>query len=281
MGLSLDTPLVNTPLQSCESLLAEHQTMEGYLDSWEKRIQGFVAETVFSPNDKEALQELLKTICHELNTHFACEEQVLFPAVSPYHPMVLMEAEHEELLALRTTCMDHFNSGRYDAFVETSKPFITYLREHMARENGGIFPVCEQALTHEEKQQVIDGMNAIRTLAKIEVIPDIMRPEKTAQRLTMPLDDIPERPVMVTLLAEKAGLHIKHLTLRAGEGLAAHWSTKQLLVWCVRGKATFTADLQPPMDLAEGTGVLVDPQLSHAVMAQTDCHLLLVLQDVP
>ncbi len=52
-------------------------------------------EDALNSGQPESIREALTRIGFEMDVHFACEEQALFPAVTPYHPMILMEAEHE------------------------------------------------------------------------------------------------------------------------------------------------------------------------------------------
>jgi hemerythrin-like domain-containing protein/quercetin dioxygenase-like cupin family protein len=266
-------------IQVCESLLAEHRVMEGLLLSLEKQLPAFSAGGVFA-SQKAEVQALLGVIQREMNVHFACEERALFPAVSPYHPMVLMEVEHEELIELRGELLSRFEGGRFAEFEASSRRFIEYMRDHIAREDGGIFPTCEQALSADEKRQVLDEMAQIRTNAKAEDIPAIIRPEKSFEPIRIDPGATLERPLMISLLAERPGLQVKHLSIRAGESLPAHWSPKRLLIWCVAGEAAFNGNQGEPVALSPGVGVLLDPQLNHAIHAQTDCHLLLLLEEV-
>jgi len=126
--------------------------------------------------DLESISSIMKRIAPEMDTHFACEERALFPAVSPYHPMDLMEAEHESLMSLRESL---FKSLRLEAFSEqqwteqqwfdlkaTATRFINEMLDHIGREDAGIFPACERALTADQKQRVIAEMELIRTVAQ-------------------------------------------------------------------------------------------------------------------
>ena len=90
-------------LQVCESLIREHRQMETMLSQLEQSLSGLSHQGADPVN---AMRAVMAQVVPEMNTHFACEEQVLFPAVSPYHPMVLMEVEHEELMALRQQLLD-------------------------------------------------------------------------------------------------------------------------------------------------------------------------------
>lgn len=266
-------------IQVCESLLAEHRVMEDLMLSLEKQLPPFSAGEVSDAQAAEA-QAQLNVIQREMNVHFACEERALFPAVSPYHPMVLMEVEHEELIELRDEMLTQFEGRQFSEFEANCRRFIEYMRDHIAREDGGIFPTCEQALSADEKQQVIEDMEQIRANAKTENIPAIIRPDKSFEPIRMDINTPLDRPLMISLLAEKPGFQVKHLSIRAGEGLPAHWSPKRLLIWCVSGEATFTGNQAEPITLHPGAGVLLDPQLNHAIQARTDCHLLLLLEEI-
>ena len=225
-------------------------------------------------------------IIPEMNTHFDCEEQVLFPAVSPYHPMVLMEVEHEELMALRQDLLTILKESPTDAPMDAETitrlqavgtRFISDMLDHIGREDTGIFPTCERALSADEKQSVIDGMARLRAQAKQVPTPPISRPERSCEVLQVDLASPPTRAVFSERLLDTERLEAKHLVVQEGQSIPAHWSPKQGTLICLSGQGRFTAN-GLESELKPGTTVVMTPQLLHAVQAETDCHLLLLLQ---
>ena len=82
------------------------------------------------------------------------------------------------------------------------------------------------------------------------------------------------RPVFSERLVDQP--ETKHLVIRAGDALAAHWSPKRITLVCLSGDGTLSAG-EEEVSLAPGTCVVISPRLQHAVQARSDCHLLLFL----
>lgn len=85
--------------------------------------------------------------------------------------MVLMEAEHEELMALRRDLMSvmgqvTLTDGDISRLQAIGARFINDMLDHIGREDAGIFPTCERALSNDEKRDVIEGMAKLRNKLK-------------------------------------------------------------------------------------------------------------------
>lgn len=266
-------------LEVCESLIREHRQMEALLD----KLDGLLASLNPEVQDSiESLRALMYRIGAEINTHFACEEKVLFPGVSPYHSMVLMEVEHEALIALRDSLLellrkDWFTVVDADQMREIGSRFISEMLDHIGREDVGIFPTCERSLSDDEKQDIMEEMDRIRDRAASTPTPTITRPGRSFDVLKMDLDCQAQRPVFSERLLDDNGLEIKHLIVKGGESLPSHWSPKQMTLVCLKGSGVFTANNQET-ELKAGVAVVMTPQLLHGVQANTDCHLLLLLR---
>jgi len=261
-------------LVACESLMQEHREMENMLSRLEQVLS---SPDLPSLNTLEATKAVMRQIEPAMNTHFACEEQVLFPAVSPYHPMVLMEAEHEELIKLRDTLLNLLQTPEERTCLkETGDHFISDMRDHIAREDAGIFPTCERALSDSEKEEVIEGMERIRKESEAQPTPTISRPERSFKVLPVDLDSPLQRTVFSERLSDAPGLEIKHLVIQAGHSLPEHWSPKHGTLICLKGKGTFIANGREA-ELKPGVTIMMSPQLLHGIQAQSDCHLLLLL----
>jgi len=265
-------------LQVCESLIREHRQMETMLSQLEQRLSDLSNS---GPDPVDAVRAIMAQIVPEMNTHFACEEQVLFPAVSPYHPMVLMEVEHEELMALRQQLLDLLGQGTIspedsNQLQTIGSRFISEMLDHIGREDGGVFPTCERALSDEEKQSVIEGMAELRAKAELKPTPAIIRPERSFESQQIDLSTPAQRAVFSERLVDTDGLEIKHLVIQAGKSIPEHWAPKQGTLICIQGQGFFQADNRE-VPLLPGVTIVMSPQLRHAVHADTDCHLLLIL----
>jgi len=259
-------------LVACESLIQEHRQMEQRLESLER---------LLSLGELEQARSVMAQIEPEMNTHFSCEEQVLFPAVSPYHPMVLMEMEHEELMALRTQFQHLLNQSEIgDAELgviqTTGNHFISNMMDHIGREDAGIFPACERSLSDSEKTSVIMGMKSLREKACDVGLPTPTPPVRSFEVFKINLQSPVEKPLFSERLLDNGTLEIKHLIIKAGESLPSHWSLKQGTLVCLSGDGIFRAN-QEQVDLRAGVSIVMSPQLLHNIQAHTDCHLLLLL----
>lgn len=269
--------------QVSEPLLQDHRHMETLFEQ-------FLALLGKGPDAADGLVTLLATLKRRTDIHMACEERGLFPVLSKYHSMVLMEVEHEDLLRLgkeTQAALDALktDAGRWESFEEVARRFIREHRDHFAREEAGIFPEAETDLDADEKDIVLAKIAEIREIADQGTLAPVTRPEKSFQEIAADMDTRPERAIHAQTLAEADGCVFKQITLRGGESLARHWTPKKALVWCLDGEAVWT-DADPDstrsgeaVPLQRGKGVLLSPRLLHAVQAKTDSRLLLVLLD--
>ncbi len=266
-------------IEACTSLTQEHRQMEKLLE----KLKQALAELNAS-HGLDAVKAVMDKIEPEMNTHFACEEQVLFPAVTPYHPMVLMEVEHEELIALRGELLTLLASGEQSSektfqLQEIGNRFISDMLDHIGREDAGIFPTCERALSDDEKEAVIAGMQEVRQQALQKPTPSITRPERTFQSYQLDLSSEPQRDILSTRIFDDTSIEAKQITVQAGKALAAHWTPKKALLICLRGEGIFTAN-EEEQSLVPGTIIRMSPQLRHSVSAKTQCDILLLLESV-
>ena len=259
-------------LVACESLTQEHRQMEQQLESLERAL---------SMGELEQARSMMARIEPEMNTHFACEEQVLFPAVSSYHPMVLMEMEHEELIILRTQFLDLLNQSEIGgaelgAIQTTGNHFISNMLDHIGREDAGIFPACEQSLSDSEKASVITEMKTLREKACNVGLPTPNPSVRSFEVFKINLQTPAEKPLFSERLLNKGIFEIKHLIIKAGESLPSHWSLKQGALVCLSGNGIFRVN-QEQFDLKTGVSIVMSPKLLYSIQAHTDCHLLLLL----
>ncbi len=257
-------------LRACDSLIAEHRQVEGLLDA----LQSAIAQ-----QDISAAQDVMKQLVLETNTHFACEERVLFPAVSAYHSMVLMEVEHELIIDLRNELSQALDCPilSWETAREIGQRFIQELLDHIAREDHGIFPICEKSLSDVEKSEVIAGMDALRAEAEHSPIPAIQRPPKSFQVMQADIEAHPPRPIFMSRLSdERTPCEIKQLVILAGQALSPYWSPQAITIVCLKGMGHFEAQDQQQA-FRPGTVITLTPQLTHTLSATADSYFLLFL----
>lgn len=267
-----------TQRNTCESLVQDHRKVETLLDALTQSL------TLLSldKNTINTSKNCLDAIETEMNTHFACEELCLFPAVSPYHSMVLMEAEHEMLIELRQLLYKYLNNAitsndEITKIQDTGRQFVSDMLDHIGREEAGIFPACEQSLSETEKQLVIEKMAALRLKALTKPLETITRSERSFVTFQANLSSPATRPVFSEKLLDTENYQIKHLIIQAGESLPAHWSPKCVTIICLQGVGHFIANEQD-IEVSPGVCIEMTAQLKHSISAKTDCHLLVIFR---
>jgi quercetin dioxygenase-like cupin family protein len=199
--------------------------------------------------------------------------------------MVLMEVEHEELIALRGELLTLLASGEQSSekttqLQETGNRFISDMLDHIGREDAGIFPTCERSLSDDEKEAVIVGMEEVRQQALQTPTPSITRSERTFQAYQLALSTESQRDILSKRIFDDPTIEAKQITVQAGKSLAAHWTPKKAVLVCLFGEGTFTAN-EEEEPLVPGTIITMSPQLRHSIIAKTRCDILLILYPNP
>lgn len=106
----------------------------------------------------------------ELRTHFAHEEESLFPVLSrsigPMSPVEVMLEEHRSLwraidaLELALGRLEHGEAGAADEVQRVARHIVWLLRSHIEKEDQMLFPMAERCLRQPEKQEVTSGIEA-------------------------------------------------------------------------------------------------------------------------
>lgn len=186
---------------ACASLTDEHRKAEALLQVLESQLRSLQSEEKIASSERLAMvQDTLDALTQEMDVHFACEEQGLFPVLSRYHPMVLMEVEHEEIIAWRDRLNEQLQKAEdgdvsIESICRAGLRFIEELHNHIAREDVGIFPMAERDLSLQEKQAVIQSMETLRERGKTEIIPPIIREPKNYYRVELDLNSPIQRPI--------------------------------------------------------------------------------------
>lgn len=146
------------------SLIADHEHIRSLLKQLQEALQDICHRQ--SPQGLQKAQESIRSLVQIMNVHGAREEHVVFPALSKYHPILALEAEHDEILLKRAAVMAGIENYSFpedctDTLYNQYLDFIELLQRHLAKEESFIFPQVEQSLSQEEKQYVLEQMEQI------------------------------------------------------------------------------------------------------------------------
>ena len=279
----MSSPQLKTKTTSTitKKLLADHAAMNALIDELKPSLQEICRRQASSELKKT--QESMQQFVSIMNTHSACEEEAVFPTLTKYHPLSVLEAEHDELLLKRAVLLSGilnytFPEDCSDKLYKQALEFFDLFQRHMKKEEHVIFPLVESSLSAEEKFMVLTQMEAFQAKARVIPTPEISRPPAEYTRFSFPISGTPVQEIQTRSVLEKDGVKIKTLGLQAGASLAAHWSPQQIIILLYSGNASWsTADTT--LSLQAGDGILMDPKLPHALQAETDCLLLLVLNE--
>ena len=123
--------------------------------------------------DFDRVRAMLPFFENEIQLHRRKEEEVLFPLLARYMgetsgPIACMLHEHQEekelVRMLRSAVDDVARARGEDAQPEVLRragDFVAFLRNHIRKENEVLFPMAEQVLSDEEKEQTRTGMSRI------------------------------------------------------------------------------------------------------------------------
>ena len=87
----------------------------------------------------------------QLETHFACEEELLFPAFEAATgmssgPTEVMRGEHHQMRALLAQMQGAVESRDSDAFGGGAETLLILMQQHNLKEENILYPMCDNAL---------------------------------------------------------------------------------------------------------------------------------------
>jgi hemerythrin-like domain-containing protein/quercetin dioxygenase-like cupin family protein len=280
--------MANMPVQTktasavSKKLLEDHERLRVLMDKLKDELHEICHRQSNENlvNAKETAQKLLE----EMNTHAACEEQALFTILGQSHPMPILEIEHEEVLLQRAALLSgilnySFPEDCTDKLYKQAQEFFNLVERHMKKEEVSIFPLAEQVLTPAEKHMVLVKMDEIRATARVLPIQETQFPVKHYNLFHFPIGGSVDNEVHSESLLETKNLQFKLLQLKAGASLSTHWSPKQITILFYAGEAQWNGP-DTTISLKAGDGLVMDPKLPHSLEAKTDCHFLLIANEV-
>jgi len=100
------------------------------------------------------VRAMVQVIAIAVERHAAVEETTLFPALARYlgqsvGPLAVMELEHQEIRQTLARIVDGMGTLHADV-----ADFVTVLRDHIAKEDGVLFPLARRLLGEEELERL-------------------------------------------------------------------------------------------------------------------------------
>lgn len=257
-------------LDCIERLIADHRDTEKQLDLLSSELGG-------SP-DWPGLQAHFERIEKDLRRHFAYEEQALFPALSQYRTMMLMEVEHDDLLALERAFAAELSQSALErqatlALVSSFEAWQSRLRAHIVEEDRGIFPLAEAWLEPEEKAMTDRWYHELEQRFSLEE-PTLVRPQPGFEIKPGLLLKVPTHPLDYQMLYERDHTQVQSIHIRQGQAQSPHWAGQNQCLLLLSGKLNLKAAEQTAL-LQTGDLVQLDSRLLYSLSALEDSHYLM------
>lgn len=270
--------------ECCELLIAEHRRTEELVDRLEAMLKKAVSPQVAFGEAGEgnvpswlSIRKLYGLLAQDLQRHFALEEQALFSVLNQYRTMMLMEVEHDDLLALQADFAAHLSGvtehvPNNEAVLTSFAAFRERLYAHMVEEERGIFPLAEAKLEPEEKLKVLRLYNELLERWQSDTL-SLNRPapgfQVSGSELFAPVD----RPMAYQTLYEREHTSIQHIRLQAGQKQSPHWAGQHQCIIVLSGQVVFETATESHT-LVSGDRVNADSRLVFSLAAIKDTQLL-------
>ncbi|MCP5046038.1 MAG: cation-binding protein [bacterium] len=141
-------------------LVREHDLIEKYL----KILERLAKQAIGNPNDEEVYQtaprvlDFIREFADKI--HHGKEEQVLFnritqPGVLGHcNPVPQMLFEHDEGRNHVKAMNNALEEKNLSVFSQHARAFVELLRLHIHKENNILYPMAEQSLSEEQKNEI-------------------------------------------------------------------------------------------------------------------------------
>lgn len=96
-----------------------------------------------------AAQKSLEDFLNEMEDHFRCEEEILFPAFEAASgmtqgPTQVMRVEHAQMRSLMQQLREESAAQSEDAFSGTAETLLILMQQHNMKEENILYPMCDQ-----------------------------------------------------------------------------------------------------------------------------------------
>jgi hemerythrin-like domain-containing protein len=259
----------------CQLLIAQHAETRRLLGLLEESLKALTS----ARGELASVKALHEALVLDLGQHFVLEEQGLFETVNQYRSMILMEVEHDDLLALQKALGEAIHSlgdvvspSALEVAIERFLAFQDRLLAHMREEEAGIFPLVQRWLEPEEQQKVLRRFSELQAELQTHK-PKLSRPtpgfDIFATKIFQPI----ARPIGYEILYEREHALLQHLTLQAGRSLAPHWAGQHQCVLLISGSVLFeTSGHQQKLE--PGMLARLESRLTFSFTALEDSHLV-------
>jgi len=154
-----------TSLRATQILMAEHEVILNVLDCLERLADEASSAGVPDLRSAREILEFLTVFADRC--HHGKEEQCLFPKLVergvPRHvgPVAVMLAEHDlgrtAIAGMRDAlaACDRGDRSATERFVQGARVYVELLRDHIAKENGVLFPMADGMLGESDQADVL------------------------------------------------------------------------------------------------------------------------------
>jgi len=150
-----------------DTLLAEHEVILAVLEALEVRASEVRRGGSFDRRAWSLFAEFLGAFADRC--HHGKEEELLFPVLAEHGvpdaggPIGAMKIEHEEGRSLIRDLSAAIERGDASRAVAAASSFIGLLREHIAKENGVLFPLGRQLLDAPSVERIAEGFARVES----------------------------------------------------------------------------------------------------------------------
>lgn len=114
------------------------------------------AEGAAERADWAACQRCVAQLRQALLSHFAIEEDVIFPSFEAHTGMTegptrVMRGEHVQMRALIGVLLASAERKDPDAFADAAETLLILMQQHNMKEENILYPMCDQALRDDAK----------------------------------------------------------------------------------------------------------------------------------
>ncbi len=154
-------------MKATDTLMEEHRIIERVLTALEKQARRLDAGEAVRPSFFLDAADFVRNFAD--GCHHEKEEDNLFPAMVAHGfsedegPVAAMLADHEEgrrLTGAMCDAAERLEAGDTEAapeVVRNAMGYVVVLRQHIMKEDNVLFPMAEQALPEEQKDQLAEA----------------------------------------------------------------------------------------------------------------------------
>jgi iron-sulfur cluster repair protein YtfE (RIC family) len=127
------------------------------------------AEAAVADQDWAAGEQALAAFITEMERHFHCEEECLFPAFEAATgmtagPTQVMRMEHVQISELMQNMRAALNARDGDDFAGLAETLLILMQQHNMKEENILYPMCDQHVPETVALQVAGWLNGVAVL---------------------------------------------------------------------------------------------------------------------